>query len=43
MSSRGALIPMELLTFLQNNREVIDESPRRGSYAMRARQNGAKQ
>jgi len=40
MSSRGALIPMELLTFVQNNREVSEDSPRRGSYAMRARQYG---
>lgn len=43
LSSRGTLIPMELLTFVQNNREVIEDGPRRKSYAMRARQHGAKQ
>ena len=41
LSSRGALIPMELLTFVQNNREVVEDGPRRKSYAMRARQYGA--
>ena len=41
MSSRGALIPMALLTFVQNHREVVEDGPRRKSYAMRARQHGA--
>jgi hypothetical protein len=40
LSSRGALIPMELLTFLQNHREVMEDSAQRKSYAMRARQHG---
>ena len=43
LSSRGALIPMELLTFVQNHREVVEDGPRRKSYAMRARQHGATQ
>jgi hypothetical protein len=42
LSSRGALIPMELLTFVQNHREVIEDGPRRKSYAMRARQHAEK-
>jgi hypothetical protein len=41
LSGRGALIPMELLTFVQNHREVVEDGPRRKSYAMRARQYGA--
>lgn len=41
MSSHGALIPIQLLTFMRNNPEVIEDSPRRKSYAMRARQHGA--
>lgn len=43
IASRGVMIPVDFEIFIQRNPEVITDSPSRGSYALRARQNGAKQ
>lgn len=42
VASRGVLIPVDMQVFIQNNPEVIIGGPRRKSYAIRARQYGAK-
>jgi len=42
MASRGVLISMDMQVFILNNPEVIAGGPRQKSYAMRARQYGAK-
>ncbi|CAB3659214.1 hypothetical protein LMG24076_01359 [Trinickia soli] len=42
MASRGVLIPMDMQVFILNNPEVIAGGPKQKSYAMRARQYGAK-
>lgn len=43
LASRGVMIPIDFQIFVQNHPEVIIDSPHRRSYAMRARQHGAKQ
>jgi hypothetical protein len=43
IASRGMIIPIDFEIFIQRNPEVIADSPRRKSYALRARQYGAKQ
>lgn len=42
MASRGVVIPMDMQVFVLNNPEVITGGPKQRSYAMRARQYGAK-
>lgn len=43
IASRGVMIPIDIQVFIQRNPEVIADSSLRRSYALRARQNGAKQ
>jgi len=43
IATRGMIIPIDFEIFIQRNPEVIADTPLRKSYALRARQYGAKQ